>query len=246
MKVTRIPIAMLHHVSNRSDWESLKPFVVCEETFLRFLNAIQAAGKHPTTFEEICQGNAPSNPIIITVDDCGKHLFDFVIPELTRRKMKAVFFSPTAHLGDCNSWDVAEGRSKVELMDSRDLKALSQLGMEIGGHSHHHVHLGRMEHEAVLNELVESRAIIQNITGKAPVSMAYPFGSIPENAEEIMAQAGYTYACGIFCPKAAEFSLRRFIVHDGDSAASIRFKLSGAHAVYRAWTDSHKPESAFR
>ena len=83
-----LPIAMLHHVADRDDWMSLHPFLIKKETFLLFLNAIESKGLVTTTFKLLDSENrAPrNNELIITFDDCGRHLLDFAIPELQKRK----------------------------------------------------------------------------------------------------------------------------------------------------------------
>ena len=243
-KIFTTPIAMLHHVSNRPDWGDLKPFVIQEATFMRFLDVIEYTGKQTRTFHEASDSSVGKN-MIITFDDCGKHLLDFAVPELIRRQMKAVFFMPTAHLGTTNSWDTAEGRSAVDLMDASDLKELQRLGMEIGGHSHHHVHLGRLDPETLGAELATCQSTLTEILGQPAKSFAYPFGSIPGEASIPLSEHGFESACAIFSPVQGTHQLRRFIIHDGDSAWVMRLKMTNVYAWYRANTDPRKPVAAW-
>lgn len=243
-KMFSTPIAMLHHVSNRPDWGDLKPFVIQEATFMRFLDAIENTGKQTQTFREASNTSVGKN-MIITFDDCGKHLLDFAVPELIRRQMKAVFFMPTAHLGKTNSWDTAEGRSSVDLMDASDLKELQRLGMEVGGHGHHHVHLGRLDPETLRVELATCQSTLTEILGQPAKSFAYPFGSIPPEASIALPEHGFEFACTIFSPVQATLQLRRFIIHDGDSAWAMHLKMTRVYAWYRAKTDHRKPAAAW-
>lgn len=64
--------------------------------------------------------------LILSFDNCPKHLFDFAIPELVKRKMKAVFYMPTANTGGYNSWDEEKGTARMELMNEADLKELAR------------------------------------------------------------------------------------------------------------------------
>jgi peptidoglycan/xylan/chitin deacetylase (PgdA/CDA1 family) len=240
------PIAMFHHVSDRDDWKSLNPFKVRQRTFSMFLDSVEEAQLRTTTFRLSAESEDTSRSIHITFDDCGKHLLDWAVPELQRRKMVASFFMPTAHLGGINQWDVDEGRSRVDLMNESDLLDLHRAGMEIGGHSHRHVHLGRLDSRQVSQELSASSKILESIIGTKPVSMAYPFGSIPENTWELLSQAGYEVACSIFSPKQTAASLRRFIVHDGDTERSLRMKLTPLYRTYRSISDPLKPQAAYR
>lgn len=239
-------IAMFHHVSDHTDWHSLDPFRVRQKTFSKFLDTVERAELQSTTFHLSTNKASAAKQVFITFDDCGKHLLDWAVPELQRRNMVASFFMPTAHLGGINDWDVDEGRSRVDLMNEADLLDLHRAGMEIGGHSHRHVHLGRLDGHQVTEELRASSEILESITGSKPISMAYPFGSIPENAKDLINEAGFEVACSIFSPKQTVSSLRRFIVHDGDTERSLRAKLSPLYRTYRTVTDPFKPQEAYR
>jgi peptidoglycan/xylan/chitin deacetylase (PgdA/CDA1 family) len=242
------PVAMFHHVSDRKDWDSLRPYVIREATFLEFLSTVQKRGMRTVTFQKLFEERrSPArNELIITFDDCGKHLLDFVVPELEKRAMSAVFFMPTAHLGGTNEWDVLEGRAELELMNASDLFKLHNRGMEVGGHSHHHLHLGRMSRNECADELRQSQQELTQAIGKQAVSMAYPFGSIPTAAESLLSEAGFAVGCSIFSPSAHHWQLRRFIVHDGDSPKALSVKLSALYGGYRSIRDSFKAKTAFR
>lgn len=232
-----MPIAMLHHVSNREDWASLSPFIIRDETFTRFLDAVEAAGKRTINFRQLHEGHEKSRrDVIITFDDCGKHLLDFAIPELIRRNMTAVFYIPTANIGGYNSWNVADDKSRLELMDAADLKALERDGMEVGSHSHDHIHLDEVSVEEVEQQLRTSQSVLTQVLGHPAISMAYPYGGIPKSTG-LLKSCGFHAACSIFSPRQDCWTQRRFIVHDGDSNMTLRLKLNRAYSLYRGWYD---------
>lgn len=239
-----IPIAMLHHVSNKASWDSLRPYVIREDTFTRFLDAIQFMGRRTTTFRDLHEGAPPTRrDVILTFDDCGKHLLDFAVPELVQRKMTAVFYMPTADIGGHNSWNVAKGKSKVELMNEADLRNLETAGMEVGSHSHDHIHLDREDEEQVQYQLQKSQEILTDVLGRPAVSMAYPYGGIPHSFNDL-SEFGYHHACSIFSERPSSWSRRRFIVHDDDSNWSLRCKLHRTYGLYRSWSDSRSGQTA--
>ena len=235
---------MLHHVSDRSDWDSLRPFVIRKRTFSIFLDAIEKTGLKTVTFRDI-EKKRNKRSIIISFDDCGKHLFDFAIPELKRREMTAVFYMPTAYIGDVNRWNTEKGQSEVELMDASDLKALEDMGMEVGGHSHNHLHLAQLSEKELRLEIERCSSILGSILAQPPVSFAYPFGSIPMQAGNAFEAHGFKHACAIFSPKQAASQLRRFIIHDGDSKLSMRIKLTRIYAWYRHVNDTRMDNASW-
>lgn len=232
---------MLHHVSDDPSHASLKPYSISRKAFLQLLNYLEENNYQAVGFDNLVAGsNSQQKKIILTFDDCPKHLFDFAIPELQQRNMKAVFYMPTAHIGKYNSWDSDEGRAKVELMNETDLHELNIMGMEVGAHSHHHIHLKGIEETALRYEVTECKKILESIIGKQVCSFAYPFGSVPKSYRAILSAAGYSYASSIYQPFENNLALRRFIYHDGDTAKTLEQKLSFAYQCYRFFTDPLK------
>ena len=138
------PIAMLHHVEDRTDWASLSPYCIQRETFSLLLDCIERMGKKGVSLATALAKPDRKN-VVLTFDDGAQHLWDYAIPELLKRGMTASFFIPTHHMGQTNSWDVAEGRAEVQLMDTKAIRELKAVGMEVGGHSHQHIRLGDMD-----------------------------------------------------------------------------------------------------
>ena len=154
--------------------------------------------------------------------------------------MTASFFIPTHHIGQTNSWDVAEGRAEVKLMDSTAIRELKAAGMEVGGHSHQHIRLGDIEETQVLHELTTSKAILDDLLEEDVQSMAWPYGSIPNGAPKLLQTTGWKTGLAIFSPDSNPARLRRFIVHDGDSSRSIRVKCGQLYQAYRRAVDRSK------
>ena len=128
-------------------------------------------------------------------------------------------------------------------MDEVDLRELEKLGMEVGGHSHHHIRLGKREKKEVMSQIDECQSILTKILGHPVQHFAYPYGSIPEDAERILEAYGLKSACAIFSPKQSQYQMRRFIVHDGDTDQSLMLKLHRIYQHYRSITDSLKAPS---
>lgn len=238
------PVVMLHHVSDDPSHESLKPYSISHQSFLQLLDYLEEHNYQTVTFADLVHNSSilmlKQKKVILSFDDCPKHLFAFALPELQKRKMKAVFYMPTAHIGGYNEWDAAEGREQVALMNETDLKELCRIGMEVGAHSHHHIRLKEADVSIVQNEVATSKKILEEITGETVCSFAYPFGSVPAGYQQILSSAGYSYASSIYHPFENEFALRRFIYHDGDTSETLYRKLSFFYKYFRKLTDPFK------
>ena len=233
------PIAMLHHVEDRADWDSLSPYCIRRGTFSLLLDHIERKGNNGVSLATALAKPDRKN-VVLTFDDGAQHLWDFAIPELLKRGMTASFFIPTHHIGQTNSWDVSEGRSEVQLMDAAAIRELTAAGMEVGGHSHQHIRLGDIEETQVLQELTTSKAILDDLLDGDVQSMAWPYGSVPIGAPELLHKTGWKTGLAIFSPDSNPARLRRFIVHDGDTSMSIRLKCGPLYNVYRSAMDRRK------
>lgn len=229
---------MLHYVSDDPALNALKPWNISCSSFTKLLDFLQEENYTTVGFEDLLSSAVKGRRnIILTFDDCPKNLWDFAIPELLKRNMKAIFYMPTAYLGGYNEWNVEEGLPKLDLMDHGDIAKLSKLGMEIGSHAHNHIMLGERDTPEVITQLNESKAILEAIINKPVVSVAYPYGSVPQNAYQIARGAGYQYGLAVFTPWQTKYAIRRWVYDDTDSAESIRRKMSRIYTWQRVIND---------
>lgn len=234
------PVVMLHLVTDDKIHDDLKPYTISRESFTRLLDYLQEHQFETLLTRDVSQKHRwGSKTVILTFDDCPKHLWDFAIPELIKRNMKAVFFMPTSYIGGYNEWNVLEGRSRADLMDETDLRRLVEAGMEVGSHSHHHIELEYASEDAVVFEMAESKRILEQITGQEIISIAYPYGSVPSSYNRILKDTGYQFGFGIYLFKQSRYALRRFIYHDGDNKSQIHLKLSPLYNFGRIWMDKY-------
>jgi len=233
-------IVMLHYVSDDAKLDPLKPWVISHDSFLRLLNFLEAEGYTTLTVEDLLSDRRPKGKsIVITFDDCPKHLFDFAIPELLKRNMKAVFYMPTAYLGGYNVWGVTGGMPRVDLMDERDIKRLVDMGMEVGSHSHQHLMLSEVDEMQVAEELQKSKEILEKIIEKPVLSIAYPYGDVPASYRSIVKSLNYKLAFSVYTIYDSKYAIRRWVYDDSDNIDSIKWKLSRTYNLYRFFSDKY-------
>ena len=71
------------------------------------------------------------------------------------------------------------------------IKEMSDYGIDIESHTVNHVHLDTMSYDEQLLELKNSKNILEKITGKEVLSLAYPFGDYNDNTIKAAKDAGY-------------------------------------------------------
>ena len=80
------------------------------------------------------------------------------------------------------------------IMAAEQIRTLTAIGMEIGSHTRTHPVLTKLSRDQVLYELVESKRILENISGEPVVSLAYPKGKFNSTIQPWVAAAGYKLA----------------------------------------------------
>ncbi len=80
----------------------------------------------------------------------------------------------------------------IELIRKNEFsKYASEPLIEYGSHTHTHFNLEYLTKEECESELLESKKIIKELTGKEPISLAFPDGSYSKETIEIAQKAGY-------------------------------------------------------
>jgi peptidoglycan/xylan/chitin deacetylase (PgdA/CDA1 family) len=234
-----IPIIMLHHIGKPTG-TGLEDWSITAQKFSLLLDLIEQKGLKTTTLEEIVTSSSLKHNklVILSFDDCPNSLFEFAIPELLKRKMKAVFSIPTEQIGGFNQWDVAEqGFARVTLMNAAQLQYLSSLGMEIASHGKQHLRAGKISEKEFAEEIAASKQSLEKLLNKKIYTLTYPYGEVPKNHRQLLKEAGYEYGLSIYQPNQNAFALRRIGIHQSDTAKSISFKLSQNYQLIRAFLD---------
>src|SRR5690606_23028388 len=120
------------------------------------------------------------------------------------------------------------------------LRALTDLGVEIGSHTMTHRSLTGLSARELAEELVGSKKAIEDITGRAVTSFAYPFGTLrdfgPREAEALRA-AGYRLAFtsqhGALAAGQDAMTLPRIKIEGGDADWMFRAACAGALDQWR-------------
>jgi peptidoglycan/xylan/chitin deacetylase (PgdA/CDA1 family) len=70
---------------------------------------------------------------------------------------------------------------------------MSTAGIEFGSHTVTHPNLSQCSPEQIRKELVESKQVIERMTGREIISIAYPYGAVNGTIKSIAAETGYKF-----------------------------------------------------
>ncbi|MGH7324242.1 MAG: polysaccharide deacetylase family protein [Candidatus Rokuibacteriota bacterium] len=128
----------------------------------------------------------PPRRVVITFDDGYLDALTLALPLLREYGFSATCYVVAGAVGQVSGWT-----APASLMDWPDLRAWLEGGMEVGSHSLTHPDLTMLGDAALREEVVASRARLEDGLGMPVRSFAYPFNRVDRRALEAVAAAGY-------------------------------------------------------
>lgn len=127
--------------------------------------------------------------VAITFDDGFSNFASEARPILEEYALPATVFLVAAYVGKTNDWpSQPSGFGGRELLSWSEIEELSRAGVSFGAHTLTHPDLARVSIEAARAEIVESKQRIEDRTGRAVTSFAYPYGSESSELRMIVAE----------------------------------------------------------
>jgi peptidoglycan/xylan/chitin deacetylase (PgdA/CDA1 family) len=227
-----VPILMYHRVNvvTASTPASSRPLSVHPADFARQMRWLKRNGYTTVTqrqlFEALmCGRPLGRRPIMITFDDGYRDVFFRASSVLLRLRMHATAYVVT---------DRISGKD-ISFLTWNLLRALERRGIEIASHTRAHRDLTSLSDRDMLQDLRNSRRVLERRLGHPVPWLAYPFGSYDQRVERLARQAGYLLAVttrpGAVQSARQPFSLPRLRVLDSTG-------VRGLAAMLRPWARS--------
>lgn len=235
----KIPILMYHSVADE-DESAVRPYYRVAIRPAQFLE--QMTWLHEHGYRTVSLGSAvallqtsgttAAKTVVITFDDGYRNFCQHAFPALERYGFTATMFLPTASIADQPR--IFKQRDCMTWSEVRDLQ---HRGISFGSHTVTHPQLHGLNREQIREEIVRSREMIEDKTGVAVDSFAYPY-AFPQKDEpfkamvrDILRESGYRYGVCTQIGRAGSASdplfLERLPVNSSDDPALLEAKLAG-------------------
>jgi peptidoglycan-N-acetylglucosamine deacetylase len=125
-----------------------------------------------------------SDSVIVTTSWDDGHKCDIQMAQL----LQAYGLSATFYIAPAN-----REFGKQELLTEQEIRQLSEK-FEIGSHTTTHPRLPKIPKEKAIEEIRDSKLLLERLTGKAVSSFCYPGGAYTAIHPQLVKDAGYRYA----------------------------------------------------
>lgn len=175
------------------------------------------------SMRELLAAGGDSRLVGLTFDDGYADFLSCAMPVLAEFDCTATVFIVAGRLGGSSAWDPPPHRP---LMTADQLRMVHAAGHEIGSHGLRHVRLDELEPEALVEEVAQSRTLLER-TIEAPVAgFCYPYGAAG-TAAVTMVRRHYDYACTVAAgPAIDQWTLPRSYVGQADNTLRLGVKLA--------------------
>ena len=177
------------------------------------------------------QGGQPR--IAVTFDDAFKSVANNALPIMAELKIPATIFVPTKWMGRTPGWQMETGDDASEtVMNAEELRAILSPLVRLGSHTVAHPRMSRLSIPEQRDQLVNSRVVLEELSGSVIDTLAFPYGDYDDRTVECARNAGFRHVYTIM-PQTlrignTDLVRGRTSVEASDPLALFDLKMNGA------------------
>ncbi len=232
VRARRSVILAYHGVARRSAARDPGFLCVPPAAFRQQLELLLDAGFEVVTVAELARRAAGGTPapgmVALSFDDGMDDNHAVVLPLLREHGVPGTVYVTTGLIGQPNPWMGED--SGARMMTEEELRDLVAAGFELGAHTVTHPDMSKLDRNACLREMIDSRSEIEQRTGAQVTTFAYPFCFYGDAAREAAREAGFAMA--VTCHGRGSWdpwATRRTMITGKDGMLSFMLKLTGAY-----------------
>jgi glycosyltransferase involved in cell wall biosynthesis/peptidoglycan/xylan/chitin deacetylase (PgdA/CDA1 family)/ubiquinone/menaquinone biosynthesis C-methylase UbiE len=231
---TSLPILMYHRVAPRDERRGvLNRYCVDPQAFETQMSFLRRQGYWGVTPDKLAKALAENRPlpgraVMITFDDGYEDFAELAWPVLQKHDLAPTLFVVAGKLGGVADWDAQHDRP-APLLTWDAVAALAGQGVSVESHGLSHQAFTGLSVKDVYREMLNSRALLASATGRAPISICYPYGALDPVVEQVAQDCGFELGFSTVSGPAQlrdnPFRLPRVEISGSDDLASFAQKL---------------------
>ncbi len=232
--MSRFTILMYHMICSPKTTEEAK-YACPPELFDQHLHTIKESGYKPISLAEVVahllsDKPLPENAVVITLDDGFEDNYTNAFPILQKHGMPATVFLATGVMGATNKWMVGRDFPERKMLNWQQVEEMNRHQINFGAHTVSHPKLSELGDEEAVQEIIQSKQVIEEKLGQPCDYFAYPYGLFSERTCEIVKKAGFKLACstrsGFNNIERDPFILHRIEVYGTDPVWKLKQKMT--------------------
>ncbi len=190
-----VPILTYHSIDSSGSVISTSP-----DQFRRQMEILKRSAFTVLPLNRLCsiiqsREAMPESSVVITFDDGFKNVYQHAFPVLKEHGFQATIYLVTSFCGKNNRWPGQPGSIPLfDLMDWTEIEEMAENQMEFGSHSATHRNLKALAENELQEEILHSKEVLVDRTGRTNISFAYPYGKQSSAAKRIVEEKFYS-AC---------------------------------------------------
>lgn len=198
---------------------------------MRWLKRLGYQGLSMRDARPYLEGKKQGRIAVITFDDGYLNVYRHAMPVLNTLGFTATNYFVANQIGGSNQWDLPKGSIEIACMNKAQLLDWAANGHEVGAHTLDHVLLSAVAEDEANRQIVESKRVLEQITGTEVSNFCYPHGGETPAVREMVRKAGYVHATttkrGFAKTGDDPFGLPRRFIRRTDSSPLFLKKLFG-------------------
>jgi peptidoglycan/xylan/chitin deacetylase (PgdA/CDA1 family) len=225
---------MYHHVSDSLS-PSLKKMHVSLNKFEQQMRFLSQKGFRCLSLSDAITNwqqdkPQPERSFVLTFDEGYIDTYENASPILRKFGFTATIFVVVKPVEDGNkgylSW--------------QEMRELAQNHFTFGSHTLTHPRLTKLDNMTIMQELYESKKIIEDRLGLPVDLLAYPYGDSNERIQIMACEVGYRAACGVTTGNWTPLNLWRVPIVECESEPTFYWKANGGYYAYN-WLKEKTP-----
>ena len=127
----------------------------------------------------------------ICFDDAYEDIFRYLYKLSEEPMVDKIIFPITNYIGRNNTWDINFYINRKKHINKEQLLLLYKSGWEIGSHGHNHISYAKLSNKEIVEDLIKSKCILEDLIGEEVNTFTPPFGYIDKKHIELIHKAGY-------------------------------------------------------
>ncbi len=214
-------VLMYHSICEHVGKERHNKWRVRPADFEKQMSWLAKKGWNCVTMSElIAYDEIPPKTVAVTFDDGFENNYSNAFPILKKYNIKAtIYLVPNQKM---NEWDKDHTTELSSMMTRKQIREMQASGLiEFGAHTVSHVNLSRVDAAEQQSEIIESKKLVEEITGVPCDAFAYPYGKFDDQIVQIVKEAGYTNATvvkrGVYGNSDNSFTIKRIGILGSES-----------------------------